>query len=137
MQPRIVGMLPKLPSHDIARRIVVDPRQLAISHQSVDFCVELGSRDKAILVLEHLRSHGREHVERRLVPAIEELDQLPGNDEVRFVGDAYLAGLVENRPSPLRAAVATEWCASGRSGASSKALSTARFAAARPSGDRS
>src|SRR2546426_4546259 len=93
MQPRIVGMLPKLPSHDIPRRIVVDPRQLAIPHQSVDLCVELGSRDKAILVLEHLRSRGREHVERRLVPAIEELDQLPRNDEVRFVGDAYLAGL--------------------------------------------
>src|SRR2546429_6756808 len=60
---RSVGMLPKLPSHDIARRIVIDPRQLAISHQSVDLCVELGSRDKAILVLEHLRSHGRERSE--------------------------------------------------------------------------
>src|SRR2546429_9797112 len=105
---RSVGMLPKLPSHDIARRIVIDPRQLAISHQSVDLCVELGSRDKAILVLEHLRSHGREHAERRLVPAIEDLDQLSGNDEVRFVADANLAGLVENRTTPLRAAVDTQ-----------------------------
>ena len=104
MQPRIVGLLPQLSRNDALRRIVGGRLHVTALQQSIDLGLQLNPGEELELVFDDLPSR-RGQSQSRVVPAIQDVEPDPSQEEPRLVDDPDFRGLVHDLPRLLRAPV--------------------------------